>query len=236
MAKKIRKSKQKIEKKGTNWILIGVIAVIGVIGLFSLLMFSVFGDASSDSSGSNNNLVLNDYCDENPDRCVNFGSPEAAVKFVEVSDFGCPHCRTFHQEKASTIKDQYVDANLVEWIVLPYALRDDTLPATNAALCAEEEGKYFEFAEALFGQPTIEDSVSREGFFAAAEEVGLDLEPFSECLEENRYNNVIRANQQVARQADVRGTPTFFINGEIVRGNVPLSEFERLFVSYLQSS
>jgi protein-disulfide isomerase len=113
-------------------------------------------------------------------------------------------------------------------------LRPETVPAANAALCAADQGKYLEFSNALYSQPA-ESTLTRVGFVAAAEEVGLDSESFISCVENGRYNNTISANQQAAQANRVSGTPTFFINDQIVSGNVPLEEFERIFNQHIGS-
>jgi protein-disulfide isomerase len=77
--------------------------------------------------------------------------------------------------------------------------------------------------------------LNRDGILAAGEAAGLDGEAFLECVAEGRHNNAVNTNQQAARQAGVSGTPTFFINDQIVRGNVPLAEFENRFQSILGS-
>jgi len=221
MAKKRRKKKVQ-EKRGTNWLVIGGVVVVGVVGLFALLFLAVRDPEAQQRQ------TLAEYCDQNEENCVVLGSGDAPVTLVEVSDFGCPHCRDFHQEKAIPLKEEYVDTGQVKWIFLPYALRAETVPAANAALCAAEQDKYFEFAEALFNHST-ETNLIREGFLSAAEKAGLVIEPFVACLEDGRYNSTIGANQQAARTARVSGTPTFFVNDQIVSGNIPLEEFERIF-------
>lgn len=222
MAKRRRRARKTQEARGTNWLLIGGVILIGVIGLFALLFLATRAPEPEQALG------LADYCSQNENRCVAIGEKNAPVTFVEVSDFGCPHCKAFHEEKSATIKEDYVDTGRVEWIFLPYALRSETVPAANAALCANEQGRYFEFTSALFSQPT-EVGLTRDGFVSAAEEIGLDMEPFSTCLAEQRYNQTVGQNQQAARAARVTGTPTFFVNDQMVSGNVPLAEFERLF-------
>lgn len=222
MAKRQKRTQKQQEKRGTNWLVIGGVIAVGVIGLFALLYLAV------SEPGTQKAQSLSEYCQENSENCVSMGAADAPITLIEVSDFGCPHCRSFHQEKGSAIKEQYVDTNQVQWVFLPYALRSETQPAANAAMCAEEQGKYFEFTEALFNQDT-ETALTRNGFFLAAEETGIEIEPFTTCLEDNRYSRIISDNQQAARTARVTGTPTFFVNDQIVRGNVPMSEFENIF-------
>jgi protein-disulfide isomerase len=222
MAKRRRKAKKTQEKRGTNWVIIGSVVFIGVIGLFGLLFLALRAPEPQQA------ITLAEYCTQNADNCVEIGSADAPTTFVEVSDFGCSHCQAFHQEKSATIKENYVDTGQVKWVFVPYALRAETMPAANAALCANEQDKYLELTDALYALPT-QVGLSRDGFIAAAEDVGLEIDPFVSCLEDGRYNETIRNNQQAARAVRVTGTPTFFVNDQMVSGNVPLSEFERLF-------
>lgn len=222
MAKRRRKTKKTQEKRGTNWVIIGGVVLVGVIGLFALLFLALRSPEPQQS------MTLTEYCSQNEDRCVEIGDINAPTTLVEVSDFGCSHCQAFHQEKSAPIKENYVDTGQVKWIFLPYALRAETIPAANAALCANEQEKYLEFTDAVYALPT-QIGLTREGFMTAANEVGLEVDPFTSCLEDGRYNETISSNQQAARAVRVSGTPTFFVNDQMVSGNVPLSEFERLF-------
>ncbi|MFN2136168.1 MAG: DsbA family protein, partial [Candidatus Promineifilaceae bacterium] len=206
--------------KQTNWLVIGGVVIAGVIGLFALLYLGLREPEQ---------LTLADYCTGAQDNCVTYGDANAPATLVEVSDFGCPHCRAFHQEKAETIMQQYVEPGQVRWVFVPYALRPETLPAANAALCANEQDRYFEFTSALFGQADAERSITRDGFVEAGQEVGLEGDQFLQCLQDGRYNWIVEANQQAARSAGVTATPTFFVNDVAIRGNMPLEEFERRF-------
>ncbi len=226
MAKRRKRMKKTQTKRGTNWFLIGGIVIVGAVGLFALLYLALREPERQS---------LAEYCQAADGNCVFYGEQDAPVTFIEVSDFGCPHCRDFHQNKSSTIKERFVDSGLVRWVFLPYALRPDTVPAANAAMCAHEQGKYLEFAESLFNKPTIEEALTRDGFLASAEEVGLDGNSFASCIADGRYNQTISTNQQAARTARVSATPTFFVNDQIVRGNVPLEQIEQLFSQHVGS-
>ena len=60
------------------------------------------------------------------------------------------------------------------------------------------------------------------------------MEAFEDCVSDGRYNNIVSMNSAAAAAADVKGTPTFFLNDEIIRGNVPLSEFQRQITLLLE--
>jgi protein-disulfide isomerase len=161
------------------------------------------------------------------------GSSEAPVTMVEVSDFGCSHCTDFHNETAEPLAEEYVDTGQMRWIALPYALGTATLPAAASAMCAAEQERYFEYTDAMFAEPNVELRVSPLGFRQAAEAIGLDLESFDNCVESGKYEPAVNQNREAARDADVTGTPTFFINGERIGGAVPLSVFQQTIDSLI---
>lgn len=212
------KGKKKQQARQTNWQLIAGIVVVGVLALFGLLALS-FQEPD--------NLTLTDYCQENITNCVAYGAADAPVTIIEISDFGCPHCRDFHQQTWPSLATEYVDTGQVRWLTLPYALRPETVPAANAALCAEEQGAYFAFSQALFTQPDQLDSLTEMGLLQAATTVDLDTAVFQQCLAEGRYTHIVQDNMEAARKAGVSATPTFIINGRKFEGAYPFSVFQR---------
>lgn len=178
---------------------------------------------------------LADYCGQNADFCASMGAADAPVTLVEISDFGCSHCRNFHLQTAPLLAQTYVDTGQVRWIALPYALRTETLPAANAALCAGEQDAYFSFSEALFEQFGEPDNLTASGFMGAAEEVGLDTAAFGQCVDEGRYSSVVQDNVAAAGRAGVAATPTFFINGQKLEGAYPFSVFQQRIEALINS-
>lgn len=217
MAKK-GKRKKKVKSSQTNWGLIVGIVTLGVIGLVALFALSMQGSAP---------VSLLDYCLENPLNCATQGDSEAAVTVIEVSDFGCGHCRNFHLETQPLLKAEYIETGRVRWVSLPYALRSETTPAANASLCAAEQGAYFEFSEAMFSQSDQLASLTNAGFLEAAAAVDLNMDSLQACVAENRYVADIEANIEAARRAGVSATPTFFINGRKLEGAHPFTTFQR---------
>lgn len=212
------KPKKQAQNRETNWLLIGGVIVIGVGALFALLFLALREPEQT---------TLADYCGENPQNCATLGDANAPVTIVEVSDFGCSHCRDFHAETFTPLQQQYVDTGEVYWIALPYALSANTLPASNAAMCANEQDAYFEFGAALFAQQGLPQALTRDGFVQAAEQLDLNMDTFLQCLEAGRYNQVINDNITAARANRVSATPTFFVNGRILEGAYPLSVFQQ---------
>lgn len=222
------------QERGTNWLLLGGLIAIGVIGLFALLLLSL-QNPSAASEEAVAETIVQDYCDRNPDRCVARGEAGAPVTIVEVSDYGCSHCRNFNLSTAGTLDETYVETGEVRWISLPYALGPATMPAAEAALCANEQDGYWEFHRALFEQQGSDVALTRAGFLQAAADVGLDAEALAGCLDDGRYTETVQNNMTIASQAGVTGTPTFFVNGQSLSGNRPLADFQNAIAAAQES-
>jgi len=162
----------------------------------------------------------------------NRGSPEAPVKVLEFSDFGCGYCRRFHEETLPAITEIYIDAGFVEWKFIPFVLGmfPNGLQAATASECAGEQHQFFPMQARLFqdqrGWRNSDDPYA--DFSRIAEEEGLDVERFNDCIQGGWRDNRVRANVRLGQQAGARGTPMFLVDGRPVPGALPLSDFRRL--------
>lgn len=233
MAKKRTARKAKKAQKGTNWLLIGGIAaaVIVVGGLFYLLFLSL-----EDQDTPQSVQALSEYCQENPDNCVSKGSVDAPVHIVEVSDYGCTHCRDFNLTTAPLLDELYVNSDQVYWTVMPYALGASNIPASAAALCANDQDAFFEFHKRMFEIQNEPEAMTREGFQQIAEELDLDMDAFNSCTGGGKYTSNIQANISAATRVGVSATPAFFINDLQYKGNIPLTTFQQAINSIIGGS
>jgi protein-disulfide isomerase len=126
------------------------------------------------------------------------------------------------------IEDLYVSQDQVQWVVLPYALSDQTLPAAAASMCAADQERFFEFHKLMFQMQGQPQALTAAGSQQAAEELGLDLDVFNRCLADAKYIETVRQNIAAAGAMGVAATPTFFINDQILEGNRPLTTFQGL--------
>ena len=229
MAKRARSSRRarREESKGTNWLLIGGIVAVGVVGLFALLFVTLQEQDSPRPTEEVLGQPLAEYCEENPGNCVTNGADDAPITIVEVSDYGCGHCKNFNVETAGLLEDLYVTPGQVKWVILPYALGPQTAPAPAAAMCAGEQDRFFEYHRQLFEQQGSPQFMTAAGFQQAAEIAGLDSEAFNACFQEGKYNNTVQENVIAAAAVGVDSTPTFFINDIMLRGNQPLTAFQQ---------
>jgi protein-disulfide isomerase len=150
------------------------------------------------------------------------GNPNAPIKIIKFGDFLCPFCARavteFYPQIENLINEGKVVLYFRDFVVHPQAMI-----IHNAARCANEQGKYWEFNKNAF-QKFLNgvDTSKKENLLSLAKELNLDLQSFEKCLDENRYSQDIQNDFQAGVSAGVEGTPTFFINGEKVEGlNIP---------------
>ena len=229
MAKRARTERRtRQDGRETNWWLIGGIVAIGTIALLALLFLNL-----NEQNMPPETLSMVGYCQENPENCVTKGADDAPVTVVEVSDYGCSHCRDFNLQTSGLIEDLYVTPGQVQWVVLPFALGEQTLPAAEAAMCAAEQEKFSEFHREMFRIQQQPGALTEAGFLLTAESLDMDQESLMNCLESGKYDRIVRENQDAATSAGVSGTPTFFVNDAMLRGNQPLTAFQEQILSII---
>jgi protein-disulfide isomerase len=158
------------------------------------------------------------------------GPADAPVTIVEFSDFQCPFCRRV-QPVIQQLRQRY--AKQVNWRFkdLPLiSIHPGAQSAAEAARCAGEQGKFWEYRDALFQASQI----SRDMHQGVAESLGLDSKPFLTCLQSEKYRDAVQADSKEAQQLGIGGTPTFVINGIVLAGAQPLEEFTRVIDSELR--
>lgn len=229
MAKRAPKRRKQQQQRETNWLVIGGLIAVGVIVLGGLLYLALR------PSESRVVQTLAEYCQENGDRCIFMGEEDAPITMVEVADFGCIHCQSFHNTTAEPLKEQYVDTGTVRWVALPYALSPSTVPAAASAMCANEQDAFFAYANALFTIEPPTTRLSADGFRQAATEVGMDVDAFTTCMRDERYLSTVNSNREAARNVGVTGTPTFFVNDQEVNGAQPITVFSQVFNTILSA-
>jgi len=175
---------------------------------------------------------------------INYGAPGAPIQVVEFSDFGCPHCREFHEQTYPVLYRDYVQTGEVIWKYVPFVLGvfPNSLDAARAGQCAIEQGDFAPMRDQLFSHQqqweTVEADSALSLFVGYAEEAGLDAGQLRSCMQGGGGDaeEKIRRGIQVGRQVGVRGTPTFFIQGQKLQGDRPVSFFREIFDQVLDSA
>jgi protein-disulfide isomerase len=160
------------------------------------------------------------------------GPASAPVTIVEFSDFQCPFCRGV----VATLKQvmaRYPDRVRVVFRDFPIpSLHPDAPLAHEAARCAGEQGQFWAYHDLLFERTNMNAPALKQ--YAA--DLKLDEKKFAECLDSGRSRAAVSADVEEGSRLGVSGTPTFFINGTPLVGNVPLADFQRAIDRELAST
>jgi len=143
-----------------------------------------------------------------------FGPEDAPITIIEYSDFECPYCRQYSEEVYPSLLEGY--DGQIHYVFKNFPLtsiHDNALSAAEAAMCAQEQGAFWQMHDLLFA-----GELGQEFYEQYAAELDLDLEAFTACLDEHQTLELIQADYGYAIQLGVRSTPTFFINGIPLEG------------------
>ena len=146
------------------------------------------------------------------------GPADAPVTVVEFGDYQCPFCHRLEPTLESVI-EQY--SHQVRFVFRNFPLTDihpEAMHAAEAAMCADQQGKFWPMHDAIYADSTpLTDSSLR----ALAKQVGLDSQRFETCVRSEAPDKAIDADQQAGEDLDVEATPTLFIDGRYINGDVP---------------
>lgn len=162
------------------------------------------------------------------------GPLDAAVTVVEFSDFGCPFCAKFALTTYPSLHKEFVETGKVRWIYIPFVMGmfPNGDQAALAAECAAEAGDaaFWKMHDELYETQTTWKSTRDPGahFRAVAAKSGVPRKAFDACYGANQPAARIAASNDLSRRARVRATPTFFVQGQIVEGALPLPTFRAL--------
>lgn len=172
-----------------------------------------------------------------PDGYPYKGNPEAKIVIEEYSDFQCPVCARYTREIAPRLDAKYVKAGKVYYIFryFPF-LGPESFRAAEAAACAAEQGRFWEYEHVVFANQRGENLgwFSDDRLIGFAARVGLDRGRFENCLLSGKYRDFIRQAAEAGRQRGVRATPTIFINGEKIEGLYDVTFYETYLDTLLQ--
>jgi len=163
------------------------------------------------------------------ENAIKYGPDDAKVKLVEYSDFQCPYCQMFQKTMDEIVKEygdkvQFVFKNLPLESIHPRAKA-----AANAAECANEQGKWLEYADKLFANQKIwSEAKDNKMFINYASQLKLDNAKFTQCVNEEKYKSKIESDLSEATEFGIGGTPALFINDKFKNGAIQASELKTI--------
>jgi protein-disulfide isomerase len=158
------------------------------------------------------------------------GSAKAPVTIVEYSSLTCPHCADFAENVFPMLQSKYIDAGKVRFVSREFPLDIKAAGASMLARCAAngDASKYFEATAMLFKQQQSLFEHTTDTLKAIGGKFGMSEDAVNACEKDDALLNKLRADYDFAAdKLMVDATPTFFINGERVRGSMSFEEFEK---------
>jgi protein-disulfide isomerase len=160
------------------------------------------------------------------------GPENAPVTIVEYGDFGCTTCLGWYKQGVlNQLRAKYGDQLRFVWRDFP-VITSLSPKAAEAGQCAHEQGKFWEFYNAVY-QHNV--AIEANDLKAYAAEIGLDLTRFNDCVTSRRYQDRVNAEQREGFARGLHATPAFFVNDRPVLGPQPLSVFESIIDPLLAS-
>lgn len=161
------------------------------------------------------------------------GSPDAPVTIVEFSEFQCPYCSLYVRETFPKIDETYVRTGKVKYVFRDFPLTSihpNAQKAAEAAGCAAQQGKFWEYHDILF---THQDALGVPSLKQYAADLGLDTAQFDACLDSGAMADEVAKDMADGQQYGVTGTPAFFVNGIKLTGAQPFEAFQELIEAEL---
>jgi protein-disulfide isomerase len=167
------------------------------------------------------------------------GPANAPVTITEFASMTCPHCAAFNEQVFPKIKSEYIDTGKIRYIFREFPLDIKAAAGSMLARCIakDDAGKYFAVVDLLFKQqaewagPKTTETLKRIG-----KQAGLSEQNVEDCLKDQALLDKIAADQKYAAEVlKVDSTPTFFINGEKIKGEASFDVFDQKIKSLLKS-
>ena len=168
------------------------------------------------------------------------GNPDAPITIIEFSDFQCPFCARFHIQTLPTIMEEYIEKGSVKLVFRDFPIQSihpNAVPASVAAECANEQGKFKQMHDILFEKQNewsnLETVYAIELFNQYSEQINLEQGQFSSCLSTAKYVKEIQNDLDDGRTYGVTGTPGFFIGNQQIgfvelKGAQPFESFKNV--------
>ena len=228
----VRQGRNSNRPKAFFWIL-GLIALIGVAAL---------GYVASRPKSSTVVADVADTTNAGPAQGYLIGKVDAPVKILEFADFECPSCGGWATVTEPDVRSRIINAGLANltYYDFPLTQHRNTIAASNAAACADEQGKFWQMHDRLFQAQDEWNGESTEQpkpfFKRYASEVGLDVQKWESCYDARKYQKRISANLADGIRRGVNSTPSFIIGNKLYAGMRTYDEMKMLVDSVARTT
>ena len=208
---------------------IHLLAIPIVIGIIAGVFLAVYPESENNSKALTASKLI-----QNGSPIL--GDSAAPITVLEWGDYQCTFCYKFHQNTLDTINEDFIKTGKVKLVFKDFPLNGpDSLLAAEAAYCAQDQKKYWQYHNELYKNWGGERTgwITREALDKFAMSVDLELELFNTCLDEHKYQNQVITLHEFGKEIGIDATPSFLVfNDEKIikiRGNQPLEVFLKTF-------
>src|SRR6185312_13354058 len=226
----VKTSKRSATSSRAFYLIIAVIAVVGIAGLTY---------ASTRPKAVDNASQIDTTLPPVKSAGYTIGNPNAPVEVTEFGDFECPACGRFSVVTEPDVRKNYVNTGKVLWRFVDFPLNGhaNTWPASRAAACADEQGKFWEYHDALYNtqdQWNGEATSNPDKFLKQlGKQLGLDASKFDDCIDSKETQAKVQAHWKLAMDRHVEQTPTFVVGSNQFAGIASYDAFAKILDSAL---
>jgi protein-disulfide isomerase len=228
----VRQARASTRPKAFFWLL-GLIALIGVAAV---------GYVATKPKSSTAVREVADTTNAGPAQGYLIGKVDAPVKILEYADFECPSCGGFATVTEPDVRTRIIEPGLASltYYDFPLSQHRNTVPASNAAACADEQGKFWPMHDRIFQAQdewnTEATDVPKPFFKRYAGEIGLDVAKWESCYDARKYQSRINANLADGLRHGVQSTPSFVIGNKMYAGMRSYDELKRIVDSVAKTT
>ncbi len=226
--RQLLREKRQRDEKNKRMVSIGAV-VIGALAIFGLMIYPNLKpvDVVPNTSFERPNVDFNAA-----------GDPNAPITITEYSDYQCPYCKRFSDETEQQLVETYAAGGQIRFVYRSFGLfiGPESQASAEAAYCAGDQGKFWEFHDILFANHTGENvgDYTNRKLQAFAETLGLDTTAFNSCLDSGKHKQRVTQDGIDGQAAGIKATPTFVmtytVNGEtkskVIEGAQPFNVFQ----------
>ena len=195
----------------------------------------VMGEITHINGGSDAEKIEEKINIELSENELSIGDLNAPVTVVEWSDFQCPYCKKFYEDTIKEIKTNYVDTGKVRFVYkhFPLSFHESAELSAMAVECANEQGVWYEYHEAIFENQ--EGNYDESDLIKWSQGIVADQNEFRSCLNSNRYSEKIKNDMNYGQSIGVQGTPGSVVNGIKIDGAQPYAVVASIIESELSN-
>ena len=252
------RQQQEAQQRRQSLIMFGVIAAIAVVIIGGAIIYTgsqgdpaspalppvqapvAAGKTASTSAASAASQPINAPAGGEPANADHanraWGPANAPIKIEEFVDYQCPACGSFNKSFEAAVVDTFAKTGKVRWEIkalhfLEQGRSTESSDASKATLCGAEQGKFWQFHNALFANQVGENrgAFSKARLKELATKLGVNGDAYDACMANPKGDATVKADSDLATQYKVTQTPSFMVNGRLYAGGRNVNDFKKIF-------